>query len=685
MELIDSQTALVTPDKKSWSIVLYNDLNNDVKSEKVRCGILSLQSPGSYDYFILSDNKDGVICQLNFTTRLHRRSRVSFGDCDNNGFNEIYFFTFRNDSIFIQRFIDPYKGKGCEGKLTKPKYVDKVWKNNKNEIGGISEAKFYDLNGDGYKEVIFSIHTGFAQQPRNMYAYDIINDTILKSPQSGAHSGYGSPIFYDLNNDGEIEIIKGYTAAGNLPEDFPYSDNSAWLMVFDNKLNFFFDPIEFPLFQSNVLAVPYRIKGETFIAVLYRYTGTENIKPALYLYNIKGKKVKEKILPEAYNWKALNIISLNSEKRDRLYLIDFKGNIEQLNEEFETINEYKIEPLVHSFPHFIDADGDGEDELCFFSEDMQRIIIVRNDFSHPIAADVPNTGGHLALEIKRNGDLHPNIFVQRGANRYMFSYLPNPLYYLKYLIYAGIWLGLSLFIFGVQKAGAYKLEQDKKKLEHTVKERTAEVMTQKEEILTQNEVLESRKEELETMNIELDKLSLVARKTDNYVIITDKDDKIEWVNEGFTRITGFKLKNVIGQHPSVILRGDGTDPEVAKKIDKMAKTKKPFTSEILNYNKKGEPVWLYTNVTPVLDDAGEIIRYISVGSDITERKKAEEKIKQQNKNITDSIHYAERIQKAILPSDEYIREILSPVEDVGFFILYKPKDIVSGDFYFFKR
>ncbi|MBI4645737.1 MAG: PAS domain-containing protein [Bacteroidia bacterium] len=132
------------------------------------------------------------------------------------------------------------------------------------------------------------------------------------------------------------------------------------------------------------------------------------------------------------------------------------------------------------------------------------------------------------------------------------------------------------------------------------------------------------------MNIELDKLSLVAKKTDNYVIITDKDDKIEWVNEGFTRITGFQLEDVIGRASSVILRSTGTDPNVAKKIEEMIKTKKPFTSELLNYNKKSEPVWLYINVTPVLNDTGEVIRYITVGSDITERKKAEEKIKKQN-------------------------------------------------------
>jgi serine phosphatase RsbU (regulator of sigma subunit) len=51
-----------------------------------------------------------------------------------------------------------------------------------------------------------------------------------------------------------------------------------------------------------------------------------------------------------------------------------------------------------------------------------------------------------------------------------------------------------------------------------------------------------------------------------------------------------------------------------------------------------------------------------------------------NKDITDSIHYAQRIQKAILPSDDYQKKIIP-----GSFILFKPKDIVSGDFYWMEQ
>ena len=55
-----------------------------------------------------------------------------------------------------------------------------------------------------------------------------------------------------------------------------------------------------------------------------------------------------------------------------------------------------------------------------------------------------------------------------------------------------------------------------------------------------------------------------------------------------------------------------------------------------------------------------------------------EKIEEQKKDITDSIRYARHIQEAILPEIEKIQNVLTES-----FVLFKPKDIVSGDFYWF--
>ncbi|HEU5147399.1 MAG TPA: SpoIIE family protein phosphatase, partial [Chryseosolibacter sp.] len=80
-----------------------------------------------------------------------------------------------------------------------------------------------------------------------------------------------------------------------------------------------------------------------------------------------------------------------------------------------------------------------------------------------------------------------------------------------------------------------------------------------------------------------------------------------------------------------------------------------------------------------LSDPG-INGYLVRTSDITERKKIEIEVHQQNRKIKESIQYAKRIQGAILPNPRLIHRVLPDS-----FILYKPRDVVSGDFPWFAQ
>ncbi len=60
----------------------------------------------------------------------------------------------------------------------------------------------------------------------------------------------------------------------------------------------------------------------------------------------------------------------------------------------------------------------------------------------------------------------------------------------------------------------------------------------------------------------------------------------------------------------------------------------------------------------------------------TEIRKKNKELEVKNKNITDSIKYAKRIQNAMLPTDSYLDEIMAE-----YFIFFRPRDIVSGDYY----
>lgn len=89
---------------------------------------------------------------------------------------------------------------------------------------------------------------------------------------------------------------------------------------------------------------------------------------------------------------------------------------------------------------------------------------------------------------------------------------------------------------------------------------------------------------------------------------------------------------------------------------------------------------MQVHAIPEYDEDGQLESVLVVSHDITERKKIELEIQYQNRKITESIRYAKRIQGAILPNSRLINRVLPDS-----FILYKPRDVVSGDFPWFTQ
>ncbi|HQO86248.1 MAG TPA: ATP-binding protein [Bacteroidia bacterium] len=128
---------------------------------------------------------------------------------------------------------------------------------------------------------------------------------------------------------------------------------------------------------------------------------------------------------------------------------------------------------------------------------------------------------------------------------------------------------------------------------------------------------------LAIVNKELKKLSLVASKTDNAVVITNENGVIEWVNEGFTRITGYQFYDAKDQSMPAFLSGPETDKENLEKVQNSMREFKFCDSELLRYKKDGATVWLHASITPISDNEKNSRKFIFIMSDVNERKKAE--------------------------------------------------------------
>jgi PAS domain S-box-containing protein len=121
---------------------------------------------------------------------------------------------------------------------------------------------------------------------------------------------------------------------------------------------------------------------------------------------------------------------------------------------------------------------------------------------------------------------------------------------------------------------------------------------------------------------EFERLSIVANNTDNSVIISDASGLIEFVNQGFTNMTGYTLAEVVGKKPGLILQGAETDKETIQRISTKLKNGDPIYEEILNYNKAGATYWVSLAINPVRDGGGVIQKFIAVQANITETKRA---------------------------------------------------------------
>ena len=115
-------------------------------------------------------------------------------------------------------------------------------------------------------------------------------------------------------------------------------------------------------------------------------------------------------------------------------------------------------------------------------------------------------------------------------------------------------------------------------------------------------------------------LSLVADGTDNSVVITGADGLIQYVNPGFTRLTGYSFDEVQGKKPGKLLQGRNTDRNTVREIRKALDAQRPFYQEIMNYNKKGEPYWIALSISPVFGEDGRVDRYVSIQADVTQTK-----------------------------------------------------------------
>ncbi len=129
-------------------------------------------------------------------------------------------------------------------------------------------------------------------------------------------------------------------------------------------------------------------------------------------------------------------------------------------------------------------------------------------------------------------------------------------------------------------------------------------------------------------NHKLKLLESVIINTKDCVLITEAEPldepgpKILFVNEAFTKMTGYTAAEVIGKTPR-ILQGPNSDKKELARLSRAIRNWESCEITTINYDKAGREFWVNFTVTPVGDNQGLFTHWISVQRDVTEQKTKE--------------------------------------------------------------
>jgi PAS domain S-box-containing protein len=150
---------------------------------------------------------------------------------------------------------------------------------------------------------------------------------------------------------------------------------------------------------------------------------------------------------------------------------------------------------------------------------------------------------------------------------------------------------------------------------------------------TNFDITEQKKKEQQLKLLE----SVIINTTDS-VVITDAatfgedGQKIVYVNQAFTEMTGYSSEEVVGKTPR-ILQGIKSDKKELARLSESIRMWQPCEITTINYKKNGDEFWINFSISPVANADGWFTHWIAIERDITERKLSEIHLKDLNKHL----------------------------------------------------
>ncbi len=131
-------------------------------------------------------------------------------------------------------------------------------------------------------------------------------------------------------------------------------------------------------------------------------------------------------------------------------------------------------------------------------------------------------------------------------------------------------------------------------------------------------------------------LSLAVEQSPSSIVITDLDAIIEYVNEGFVKITGYSRAEVIGKNPRILQSGK-TSKETYHDMWAHLKRGEVWKGELINRSKNGSEYIESALISPVRQADGKVTHYLAIKDDITQLKQAQTAVLELNEELENKV------------------------------------------------
>jgi len=121
----------------------------------------------------------------------------------------------------------------------------------------------------------------------------------------------------------------------------------------------------------------------------------------------------------------------------------------------------------------------------------------------------------------------------------------------------------------------------------------------------------------------------------NAILITDRNGVIEWVNAGFTRLTGYELSEAVGQTPR-LLRSGRQDAATYQELWTTIRAGRSWEGRLLNRRRDGTLYPEHQTITPVKGADGKISHFIAIKQDITQQERIQQELERQREALHQS-------------------------------------------------